>query len=274
MTLKEAYSYCLNCLNDNGIDEAQFKALCLVCHVAKVKNSEFHSKFESIIDAAALEPLILRLLGGEPLQYIIGKWDFYESEFYVGKGVLIPRPETEELVDLAIKEAQRFEKPVIYDLCSGSGCIGVSIAKKLKNATVFCVEKSEEAFSYLEKNALGFENIKTVLSDIKDSINLPVADIIVSNPPYIKTGDISSLQSELSFEPEMALDGGEDGLDFYRIIKDKYLNKLHYNGALLLEISNEQKNDIIALFSDFKTQIINDIYGNYRIARITNKDVK
>ena len=274
ITLKTALDSITNTFLEYGIDEAEFKALCLVCEAAGIKNSEFALNSDREIDENLLSQPVKRIMDGAPLQYVIGKWDFFESEFYVGEGVLIPRPETEELVELAIKEAKRFEKPVIYDLCSGSGCIGLSIAKKLKNATVYCVEKSKEAFYYLEKNAENIENARLILSDIKDSVNLPVADIIVSNPPYIKSADIAFLQKELSFEPEMALDGGSDGLDFYRIIKDKYLNKLSCNGILLLEIGNEQGNDIKELFSAFNTKIIKDIYGNDRIAEITNKDVK
>ena len=265
MTLKEALNFSTDYLNQRNIDEADFKALCIVCNAAGIKNSEFYSS-NNDVDTNELIPLLKRLENGEPLQYIIGKWDFYESEFFVGEGVLIPRPETEELVELAINEAKRFNNPVICDLCAGSGCIGISIAKKIKAAKVFCVEKSEKAFEYLKKNSDGVENVSAVLADINDDIDLPQADLIISNPPYIKTEDIKALQKELSFEPQMALDGGKDGLDFYRIIKDKYSSKLKDGGMFLFEIGNEQGEDIASLFGS--AQIIKDIYGNDRIAKI------
>ena len=269
ITLKTALESIVNTFNDYAVDEAEFKALCMVCEAAGIKNSEFKLYSDREIDEKLLSEPVTRVLSGEPLQYVLGKWDFYESEFFVGDGVLIPRPETEELVELAINEAEKIENPIIYDLCSGSGCIGISVAKKVSKATVYCVEKSEEAFYYLEKNAKGINNIKLILADINDVPELPKADIIISNPPYIKTEDIKSLDKELSFEPKMALDGGSDGLDFYRIIRDKYLNTLNKNGLLLLEIGNEQDGDIKALFEN--AMIIKDIYGNDRIAKIQYK---
>ena len=269
MTLKNAYSFCLESLQAKEIDEADFKALCICCTCAGISNSQFHSCSEKAVDEKALFSMLKRVIDGEPPQYVIGKWDFYESEFFVGEGVLIPRPETEELVDLAVKEAEKISSPVIFDLCSGSGCIGLSIAKKIDSSKVFCVEKSEKAFEYLKKNAESINNAELVLADISDDINLPTADIIVSNPPYIKTEDIKGLERELFFEPEMALDGGADGLHFYRIIRDKYLSKLKNGGILLLEIGNEQKEDIEMLFKDFKSvEVLKDMYGNNRIAKI------
>ena len=110
----------------------------------------------------------------------------------------------------------------MVDLCSGSGCIGISVAKAVSNSTVYCVEKSEDAIVYLNKNAENLPNVKVINADIEFPPELPDADIIVSNPPYIKSSDISSLQDEVQKEPAMALDGGADGLDFYRIIAEKW----------------------------------------------------
>ena len=266
MNLKEAYSYSVQFLERNSVDEADFKALCVVCHVAGIKNGEYLAHINDDVITSRVAHMLWRLKDGEPLQYVLGKWDFFESEFYVGKGVLIPRPETEELVELCLSKADKNKKLVIYDLCSGSGCIGISLAKRLPLATVYCIEKSEKAYSYLVKNANGVENVKTVLADINDGIELPKADIIISNPPYIKTGEIKSLQTEVLSEPEEALDGGDDGLDFYRIINDKWADKLSHNGLLFLEIGNEQGNavkELLTYFTDVK--IIKDLYKNDRI---------
>lgn len=269
MTLKQAYDYGVYFLSANGVDEAEFKSLCLVCHLDGIKNSdfEFHKNDEIIMKKFAY--LLWRVKSGEPLQYVIGKWDFYESEFFVGEGVLIPRPETEELTDLAVKIAQKIENPVVIDLCSGSGCIGISIAKKIKTSTVYLVEKSEKAFYYLLKNAKDVPNVNSLNKDIFALPQIEKADIIVSNPPYINSGDIDSLQKEVQREPKMALDGGQDGLDFYRFIAENYKDYLKPDGVLLFEIGETQADavaDILKSNSYSDIEIKKDIYGNARMA--------
>lgn len=266
MNLKQAYSYSVQFLEGNNIDEADFKALCVSCFCAGIKNSEYLAHINDDIIHSRLAKYLWELKEGKPLQYVLGKWDFYESEFYVGEGVLIPRPETEELVELCVKYAERLENPVIIDLCSGSGCIGISLAKKLKGSTVYCIEKSEDAFKYLKKNSNGVDNVKTILGDINDDFDLPKADVIISNPPYIKSEDIKTLQIEVGYEPEAALDGGADGLDFYRIINSEWSGNLKNNGMLFLEIGNEQGNEIKSLLTNFKAvEIHKDIYKNDRM---------
>ena len=268
MTLSEAYNYAENCLTKNCIDEADFKALCLICSLAGIKNSEFAVHKTDEFDEVMLTEPLLRLLGGEPLQYILGEWDFYDSTFKVGEGVLIPRPETEELVELAISETKNYKNPVIYDLCAGSGCIGISIAKAVPTAKVYCVEKSRDAIKYLFDNAQGISNVRVMLGDILKPLELPEADIIVSNPPYIRSGDLAKLQSEVHFEPSMALDGGEDGLTFYRALRDIANSNLKTGGVMLLEIGNEQGSDVTSLMSDFTSaEVIQDMYGNDRIVK-------
>lgn len=269
MTLKEAYDYGVYFLSANGIDEAEFKSLCLVCHLDGIKNSEFefHKKDEIIMKKFA--DLLWQLKSGEPLQYVIGKWDFYESEFFVGEGVLIPRPETEELTDLAVKAAKKIKNPVIIDLCAGSGCIGISIAKAVPSSKVYLVEKSEAAFQYLLKNAKDVPNVNSLNNDIFSLPEIEKADIIVSNPPYINSGDIDSLQAEVQREPSMALDGGADGLDFYRFIAENYRAYLKDSGYLLFEIGEEQGNAVYEILKHNgyrDIEIKNDIYGNARIA--------
>lgn len=265
MTLKEAYSYSVRFFQANGVDEPEFKALCIVCTAAGIKNGEYALHINDGIASSEIEIMLCRVKNGEPLQYVLGKWDFYESEFYVGEGVLIPRPETEELTDLAVNYVLTLEKPVICDLCAGSGCIGLSVAKKTEG-TVYLIEKSKKAFKYLKKNAEGITNAVIINDDINNEIELPFADVVISNPPYIKSGDIKSLQSEVQKEPVMALDGGKDGLDFYRIINNKWYDKMKNGARLFLEIGNEQGKDVENLLNRFENiQIIKDIYGNDRI---------
>lgn len=266
MTVKEAYNYGVYFLSCNGVDEAEFKSLCLVCHLIGIKNSDFHQHQNDDVIMKRFADLLWRVKNGEPLQYIIGKWDFYESEFYVGKGVLIPRPETEELCELAIKHIKTLGGCVVYDLCAGSGCIGVSVAKACPNAVVYMIEKSADAMFYLLKNAEGVSNAKVICGDIKNTNDLPKADVIISNPPYIRSSDIADLQAEVLHEPLMALDGGKDGLDFYRIINDNWYDMLNDNGHLFLEIGDEQGSAIKNVLSGFKDiKVIKDMYGNNRM---------
>lgn len=271
MILSEAYNYGVYFLSANGVDEADFKSLCLVCHCAGIQNNEYEiHKNEDLIIMKKFADMLWQIKSGEPLQYVIGKWDFYESEFFVGKGVLIPRPETEELTELVIKYAKQLEAPVVLDLCSGSGCIGISVARAVPSSTVYCVEKSEDAMFYLLKNAENAENVKVIHADIKFPPKVPTADIIVSNPPYIKSSDISALQKEVQQEPFMALDGGADGLDFYRIIAAKWNGFLKEKGMLFLEIGEDQRDDVYRILDNqgFKEiEVLKDIYGNNRMVK-------
>lgn len=271
MNLKEAYDYGVYFLSANGVEEAAFKSLCLVCHLDGIKNSEYHSHLEDDIIMKRFADLLWRVKSGEPLQYVLGRWDFYESEFAVGPGVLIPRPETEELVDLVLDCAQTLQQPVIYDLCSGSGCIGISIAKKVPQAMVYLIEKSPDAFFYLLKNCEGISNVKPFLADVCSSaLDLPAADIIVSNPPYIKSSDLEGLQKEVQQEPRMALDGGEDGLAFYRVIQASWSDCLKNGGRLFLEIGDEQAEAVCQILNQYQNvHVIQDIYGKDRMISAT-----
>lgn len=213
---------------------------------------------------------IIRRANGEPVQYVIGSWDFYGETFFVGSGVLIPRPETEILVDFALDYLKDKNNPVVFDLCSGSGCIGLSVAKNIPDSKVFLLEKSDDAFDYLEKNlrSIGCKNATAVKCDIFDGfekIGLPVPDLILSNPPYIESDDIPSLQSEVLFEPSMALDGGNDGLDFYRAICDKWL--AYCNGAIAVECGEGQAEIIEKMFSVYcgNTYSVTDFNGIKRV---------
>lgn len=266
MNVKEAYSYSVNFLQANNVDEADFKALTVVCYVAGIKNSEYYAHKDDFVIMKRLADCLWKLKTGEPLQYVVGKWDFYESEFYVGKGVLIPRPETEELVELAVKHLKTISNPVVIDLCSGSGCIGISIARAVPNSKVYCIEKSNDAFKYLEKNAKNIDNVILINDDIFNSIDIENADLIISNPPYIKTEVLDSLQDEVKKEPKLALDGGKDGLDFYRIINSKWSAQLKSNGVLMLEIGEDQGKSIVDVLTEFNNvQVKKDMYGNNRM---------
>lgn len=197
-------------------------------------------------EKARFSELLKRRKDGEPLQYILGEWEFYGHRFFVGEGVLIPRQDTETIVDAAIEHSS--ENPVIIDLCSGSGCIGITLSKELSHPRVFLAERSEKALSYLNRNIeLNGADVTAVKCDVLDEKSLslfPMADMIVCNPPYLTKYDMSVLQREVTFEPEDALFGGDDGLDFYRGVSALWKQKLKPRGTIIYEIGAGQENDV------------------------------
>lgn len=261
-------------LDEAGVENAGFDARCLVEHTLGIDTTKFmlvrNDKAE-IRTVNAFMQFIRRRATGEPLQYILGKWDFMDSEFFVGEGVLIPRPETEILVEYALDFLKDKENPVVFDLCSGSGCIAISVAKALKNVTVYAVEKFNEAFKYLEKNIEhnGVKNVMAVKGDILDGSVLKgiTPDLILSNPPYIRSDDISFLQKEVRREPVTALDGGKDGYDFYRVLASDWLQLLPKGGAMAVECAEDQADEISQMFylSRSRVNIINDLSGFPRV---------
>ncbi len=221
---------------------------------ADCRSTDFEAKlWEQANDKEEKEfsALCDRRLAGEPLQYILGEWDFYGITFSVGKGVLIPRQDTELLVDTAIKLRGSEEATELIDLCAGSGCIGLVLEKKLKNVSLTLVENYTDAMSYLLTNKLNFSSRAKVLKgDVMDE-SLPAqqqaADMIVCNPPYLTASDMESLQTEVRAEPVEALYGGEDGLDFYRGIVRLWKNALKPGGYMVFEVGAGQADEVAEL---------------------------
>lgn len=222
------------------------------------KNSEANAAKEAEFNSKVLERA-----SGRPLQYVLGSWDFYGETFLVGEGVLTPRPETELLVDFALDYLKDKNAPVVFDLCAGSGCIGLTVALNMKNAQVYLLEKSDAAFAYLKSNKakLGCDNATLVSGDLFsgfESFGLPKPDLMLSNPPYIESAVIPLLQREVQMEPHLALDGGEDGYDFYKALAAVWLP--HCKGAVAVECGEGQAHVIAAMFSGVcaRTGIIKD----------------
>ncbi len=257
MNAKDFYNKCVDelCFTD----DAKFEVLCIFETLLNIDKTSLIIKDLNISDndVKRIDNAISRRKNGEPLQYILGSWDFYDMTFFVGEGVLIPRPETEMLVDFALGEIKEKESPIIFDLCAGTGCIGLTIANHRKDATVYLFEKEDKAFKYLVKNKGKYklDNVTIIQCDIFDyDINLlPLCDVLLSNPPYIETNEIKSLQNEVLFEPISALDGGTDGLKFYRIIYDKWLQKVKKNGFVAFECGEEQSLPICDIFKSKTT---------------------
>lgn len=201
----------------------------------------------------ALEELARRHLAGEPVAYLIGEWEFYGLPLDISRAVLIPRPDTEVLVERAIEAARGYDEPRVLDLCAGSGCIGLAIATHVPSARVLLGELDEEAIKICRQNIRRNDltaRVSTVRLDAREkpSRQLGEFDVIVSNPPYIPTGDIASLDvSVRDHEPHLALDGGADGLDFYRAIITQWREALHPYGKLLFEVGIGEADAVLRL---------------------------
>lgn len=257
MTVLEAFQNGERILLANGIEDAAFdcgclfEAACGYAHAARIAHAH------DILDPEAETKFfvyIRRRASGEPLQYILGKWTFCGREFQVGKGVLIPRPETEELAEHASRAVRENRYTVVWDLCAGTGCLGLTLALENPGVQVVLFEKYEGALAYLVQNqqSLGVQNAEIVQADVllPPPKGLALPDMIISNPPYVPAGEINSLQAEVLREPRSALDGGADGLDFYRAIKEIWLPCIRAGGSLWFECGDGQGNAIASLFSD------------------------
>ncbi len=248
MTLGDVYRKGEEMLADANIPDADVDAACLmelffgcdrarlIIHGDEKADDALTKKFFSAIEERKT---------GKPLQYIAGVWNFMGYDFYVGEGVLIPRDDTEILAEEVCSYLYGKKDVRAIDLCSGSGAIAVTLGKVCPDCTVEALEYSKDALEYLKKNiALNDAvNVTAVCADVTacyDEYPDATFDLIVSNPPYIESDEIETLQQELQFEPRMALDGGNDGLYFYRIITEKWNSKLKCGGMLAFEVGERQ----------------------------------
>ena len=276
MKVKELYKAVCEKFQAGQIESAEFEARILLSEIFEFSATDFFLKLFDDVPGEKLEvidSLCTRRLNGEPIQYIVGKWDFMGKTYKVGEGVLIPRPETEILCEKVIEALKGKTQPIVYDLCSGSGCIGITIKSEYDDSQVFMVEKSDMALKYLTENASSLLK-KTFYSIVKgDVLNIelfesyPEADIIVSNPPYVKSSEVPLLQKEVTFEPQAALDGGEDGLDFYRYIISNWNTMLKPDGEFFFEIGEDQGEEVSKMLQDigFCSKIIKDYNNHDRI---------
>ncbi len=270
MKAEQLYETVKNTLTENGIDSATFEASELLRTFANVDVKKLVAFPELEVDETLTFNALSKRIKGTPLQYLIGKWGFYRYEFFVGEGVLIPRSDTEILVEEALKEIKPYMK--VADLCSGSGCIAITVSKET-NAQVYALEKSAKAYEYLLKNIkLNDASVTAILCDVLKYNELSDLDIIVSNPPYIKTDVIKTLSKEVKKEPIIALDGGEDGLFFYYEITKQWKDKLKKGGKIFFEIGYDQAQDVTEIlkqngFSDIC--VIKDYSKNDRVVKAT-----
>ena len=250
-------------------------AKVLFYHLANMEPHQLYLMMDEEVDEELLKQFqdgMQRYMNGEPIQYINGKENFFSRDFIVNENVLIPRQDTETLVEEVIKISKKIGAKKILDLCTGSGAIAVSLAKYIEKSQITAVDISKKALNVAKMNAKNNEvenKITFVESDLFNNIKKEKYDIIVSNPPYIKKEVLKSLDKEVQKEPKLALDGGYDGLDFYRKIINKAEEYLKFNGYLCFEIGYDQKEDVEDLLKNEEKytniQCIKDLCDNDRV---------
>ncbi len=262
-------------LQAGGCDSPAFDACCLLEDIGGIGRGSVPLCGEKVLSdeqVARVRRAATRRAAGEPLQYILGTWDFLTLTLEVGEGVLIPRPETEQLCELAAQRLRGIPHPRVLDLCAGSGCVGLGVASLCPTAAVTAVEKSAAAFDYLQRNTARYPALSVtavrgdVLTDAK-RFTEPV-HAIVSNPPYIPAADLPTLQREVQHEPSMALDGGTDGLTFYRAIAREWVPLLYDGGFVLVEIGVGQAEEVCRLFREAgltQCEALSEFAGNPRV---------
>lgn len=273
MRVKELINKIIQTLSENKIDESSIEALLIVAHSLGVDKTTLFMNYDKELaefEIQSIYELVKRRLNYEPIEYLIGKVNFMGLEFLINPPVFIPRPETEVLVETIVGLAECKEAPIIYDIGTGCGAIGISILKFLPHAFVYASDiidlkfANQNAIKHRVQDRIGF--IKGSLFEPFKPFKLGV-DFIVSNPPYIPTSLISNLQPEIRlFESHSSIDGGEDGLFFiHKLLSEggKYLNP---EGTLLLEISPEQEDKVreyaVRYFKD--VNFIKDFCNNTR----------
>ena len=244
-------------LTQEDAQSASMMARNLLCHITGMTQEQILAKRDLYVNESVcqqMEAAVQRLMNDEPLPYVLGKWEFYGLDLIVTPDVLIPRDDTCAVAALAIQQSLFLDsKPRILDLCTGSGCIGLAIASRVKDAKVTLADLSQEALAVAKQNIV-LHHLTGRVSCVKaNALEAPPAfmgkfDLIVSNPPYITSRDMLELpHSVAGFEPRMALHGGEDGLDFYRAIAKNYAKALKPGGYLCFEFGDDQGDDVCAI---------------------------
>ena len=272
MTYREAVEFGTKCLTDAGVPDAPLDAWYLLQMVCKIERSYYYVHGEEDITQDAqkeYEIAVQKRAEHIPLQYIIGEQEFMGLRFKVNSNVLIPRQDTETLVEQVLKIVKPGMK--VLDLCTGSGCVLISVLKNAPELTGMGSDISKTALLVAKENAKLHEvDAEWVRSDLFDNIT-ETFDVIMANPPYIPTGEILSLMPEVrDFEPENALDGGADGLDFYRKIAGQVKDYLNPGGYVYMEIGYDQGEAVSELMRNAgftEVEVIKDLARNDRVVK-------
>lgn len=268
MTLKEAKEQ----LEQAGVPDPLADARRIFSELGRLKSYQLLS-LSACTDSEAVISAIERRKQREPLQYIIGETDFYRERYKVTPDCLIPREDTEILVDYAVKNIPRGAR--FIDLCAGSGCIALSVLNNTENTSALLVDLSEGALKVASENALRLglsERVTLMRSDATKPIKTDKVFAVLSNPPYVSNSAYTALEKEIFFEPKEAFVGGEDGADFYRSITPLYKDLIEDDGFIAYEIGYDQSEIIkdIAKENEMSVSIYKDLSGNDRLAVLTN----
>lgn len=253
MTIFEAYNEVKKKLQAAGIEDYVFEAKQIIKHITGLSATQILTQYNnklSLFQENNLTALLRQREIRYPLQYIFGEWDFYGRPFYVGPGVLVPRADTETLIEAALEFLKEKQNPEILDLCAGSGCIGITLAKEMESSNVLMVEKFDEAIRYAKRNIdrNSVSNAEIQKGDIFESaFSDRKFDIIVSNPPYIPQNEMEEISPETKFEPETALLAEENGMQFYKAIINNYKDSLKEGGAIAFEVGINQSKRVAKL---------------------------
>lgn len=255
----------------NKIDSPRLTIELMLKHVLDMDRLKLYTQFEKPLTAeelTTLKEMIQLRIKRVPLQYILGAVEFYGQNFIVNENVLIPRPETEEIVDLIVRSYDNESNLKILDIGTGSGCIAISLAKHFPNSEVFAVDNSTSALKVAKQNSIELEinNIKFAYADILVTKPKQIYDIVVSNPPYVSTTEMDEIEPELNYEPKSALTDDSDGLKFYRRFVTIMKDIVSIDGKFYLELNSSLADEIFSLFeNEYEVNIIKDISNKPRI---------
>jgi len=280
-TIKRLLNWVTDFLTQKAVDSPRLSAELLISHVLGLDRIELYTNFDRLVSKSQLDrlhELVKRAGENEPVAYLTGKCEFYSLEFTVTRDCLIPRPETELLVERAVEFLrQRHDKQLVCDLCTGSGCIAVAVAKNVTDADLFATDISDAALPVAIQNAQKHNvagRIKFLHGDLFEPL-IPQMDkcrfdLVVCNPPYVTSSEYETLERNVKdYEPADALLGGEDGLDIYRKICEQAEQFLKSDAALILEIGYAQGKNVMELLEQTKlfTDIVieKDLQNNDRI---------
>lgn len=273
MTIGEWLRHAKDALAESGCPDPQIDSRWIAEDTLGLSRSEMHFETDRSLspeEHERLEALLQRRVQGEPVQYLLNSACFMGLNFYVDSRVLIPRQDTETLVEAVIVALRQLEKPRMLDLCAGSGAIGLSVKTLVPGADVTLADCSRDALEVVRENArrLGVD-VEIRHGDLFRAVWHQKFDLIASNPPYIPTGDLPLLQREVQREPRLALDGGGDGLDFYRRIAADAPVHLNPGGSVYLEVGAGQADAVRALLTErmecAEAGVINDLNGIPRV---------
>lgn len=273
MTCNELYQEALSRAGLKRTDPGVFDISCFMEKVLGISRFQLPIQGNDPIPTEKEQEffvLFSRWQSGEPLQYILGSWEFYGLPFFVGPGVLIPRQDTETLAEEALHYLKGRQDPLVADVCSGSGCLACTIALKCKGASVYALELSSQALPYLQKNVDALKaDVKILQGDAFFPPELPPLDLVVCNPPYLSRPEMETLDDLVKWEPEMALSGGTDGYDFYRSLPSVWGKLLKPGGALMFETGYLQGQKVKKILEEngfIKTRLVQDAAGIERVA--------